>query len=296
MAAEVINGQASALGISVWVPQERVFSGTFVNPNNYATYAAVLALTALVLAFRLPGRNTEREATRERWRRRISAVSGLRGVWFALALILCAGVLLSGSRAGMGSLILGLVAMAMFYTRGMARVLFAVLIPLVVTALMVFAPAGERLTEKSVSLVHEGAGSRELLAKMTLDAIEARPWVGWGMNSFEDLYNVLQPPSLTEFFDKSHNTYLELAFDLGIPVASALVLAVGLVAGRCAVGCVVRKRDRELPMLGLLTTMMVAFHALFDFSLQIPAMTCTYMAILGVAWANSWSRHTRVAE
>jgi O-antigen ligase len=99
---------------------------------------------------------------------------------------------------------------------------------------------------------------------------------------------VFQPVSLTLLFDKAHNTYLELALDLGIPVAVALVLAVAVVAARCAKGFAIRSRDRELPMLGVAATILVGLHALADFSLQIPGMACTYFTLLGLAWNQSW--------
>jgi O-antigen ligase len=113
--------------------------------------------------------------------------------------------------------------------------------------------------------------------------------IGWGMNSFEEIYSVFQPAELISNYDKAHNTYLELAFDLGIPAASALVLAVVWVAWRCGIGFGTRGRDRELAALGVFVTVLLGFHSLFDFGLQIPAVACTYASMLGVAWAQSWS-------
>ena len=142
---------------------------------------------------------------------------------------------------------------------------------------------------KAVHLVERGESGRSLLYEMTVTGIELRPFLGWGLNSFADLYTVFQPASLTLFFDKAHNTYLELALDLGIPAALAMVLAIAAVASRCIYGFARRSRDRELAMLGVAATILVGFHALADFSLQIPGMACTYSAILGLEWNQSWS-------
>ncbi|MCP4196499.1 MAG: hypothetical protein GY762_05045, partial [Proteobacteria bacterium] len=40
---------------------------------------------------------------------------------------------------------------------------------------------------------------------------------------------------------------------------------------------------------GLAATTLVSSHALFDFSLQIPAVAITYAAIMGLAVAQSFS-------
>ena len=54
---------------------------------------------------------------------------------------------------------------------------------------------------------------------------------------------MFQPASLVGNYDKAHNTYLELAFDLGIPAACTLVLAVIWVIWRCFIGFGTRGRD-----------------------------------------------------
>jgi O-antigen ligase len=288
MAAEVINGQTRFTGLSLWTPFEPYFSGTFVNSNNYADYAGLSTMAALVLAFRPGSQQEQRDSWSQRWRRRLAVLSGMGGLWFALAIVLFFGVLLSGSRAGSVSLALALMTMTAFYARGVTRTAFVLLVPLAILAMAVLTPGGERLVEKSAHFVSQGA-ERDALYQVTLGAIALRPMIGWGMNSFEEVYGVFQPVWLFGNYDKAHNTYLELAFDLGVPAASALVLAVIWIAWRCAIGFGTRGRDRELAGLGVFGTVLVGFHSLFDFGLQIPAVTCTYLAMLGIAWAQSWS-------
>jgi O-antigen ligase len=289
MAAEAINSQSRITGFSLWVVADEFFTGSFVNSNNYATYAGISALAALVLAFRPVARQSERETASERWRRRLASMSGVSGLWLALSLILCMGVVLSGSRAGAMSLTLGLIVLAAFYVRGPVRIVVVLMILVVMVAVVLVIPSGDRLVVRMAKLISHGESGRETLFPMALDAIALRPWTGWGMNSFGDLYSLFQPPSLVEYFDKIHNTYLELAFDLGVPAALMLVLAVGWIAAQCAAGFFTRRRDRELAGLGVFATALVGFHALFDFSLQIPAVACCYFAMLGIAWAQSWS-------
>jgi O-antigen ligase len=286
MVAAAVNSQSRITGLSLWVPAEEFFTGSFINSNNYADYAGLAAMAALILAFRPGSRQESRESSTERWRRRLAVLSGKSGLWFALAITLFVGVLLSGSRAGLVSLVLALMTMIAFYARGITRTAFILLLPLVILVLVILIPAGDRLIEKTMRL--EGI-DRGALYQVTIGAIALRPMIGWGMNSYEELYSVFQPAGLIGNYDKAHNTYLELAFDFGIPAACALVLAVVWIVWRCFIGFATRGRDRELAALGVFGSVLVGFHSLFDFGLQVPAVTCTYLAILGVAWAQSWS-------
>lgn len=288
MAADAINSQFYFTRVLVWTPFHLHFTGSFIGANSYATYAGLSAMAALVLAFRPASRQGGREGAAERLRRWIAVLSGISGLWLALAIILFMGVLMSGSRAGAVSMVLALMAMIGFYSRGVTRVALIVLVPLTVLVLVMLTPGGDRLFEK-VTRVLTSATDRVILYQMTLGAIALRPMIGWGMNSFEALYGVFQPVGLNGHYEQAHDLYLELAFDLGIPVASALVVAVGWIGWRCVVGFGKRRRDRELPGLGVFATVLVGFHSLLDFSLQIPAVVCCYFAMLGIAWAQCWS-------
>ena len=286
MAADVTKRMVPGTGFRTF--NAYAFTGPFINPNNYATYAGVAALAALALALRPPGAAGFRESAAQRWRRRLGTLSGHTGFWLAAALILVTGALWSSSRGGWISLGIAVVAMVALFTRGVGRLAFGLLTLFSFAAVALVMPAGRNLVMRMAGLVVEGDPSREALFLMTVDAISLRPLLGWGMNSFESVYYVFQPIS-GGYFDKTHNTYLELAFDLGVPAAAMLVLAVIWVVVRCLVGFFSRSRDRELAGLGFFVGILVGVHALFDFSLQIPAMACTCFAILGVAWSQSWS-------
>lgn len=293
MVAQAANRAASWTGLSVWTPFEPYFTGTFINANNYATYTGVAAITALTLGLR-PHRALGAETTRQRWRRRLSQFSGMGGFWLAAALVLMAGVLFSASRAGWASFILASMAMTVLYTRGYARLGWLVLAPVTVVVLTLVLPGGATLVGRFVTLLNQGEGGRAALFPATIDAIALKPLIGWGLNSFQASIGIIQPAALIGYYDKAHNTYLELAFDLGIPAAAALVAAVVWIVGRCLAGFFQRNRDAELAGVGFLVAVLAGFHALFDFGLQIPAMACTFFAILGIAWAQSWSgRPTR---
>lgn len=291
LVATAINRLTPYTGLAVWMPDpEWRFTGTFTNGNNYATYAGLAALAALVLAIPPPRAPEYREAAAQRWRRRIGEMSGPRGLWLAALLLLVTGVLLTGSRAGAASLVLGVLIVALAYARGIGRFGYAFAMLAAVVALVVTMPGAEKLVARTGQLIATGENSRREIWDITLAAIELRPWLGWGVNSYADLFFVFQPASFSAYYaDKAHNTYLELAFELGIPAVTMLIFSIVWIVFRCALGFYTRGRDRELAGLGAFATVLVAFHSVFDFSMQIPAVACTYFAILGVAWNQSWS-------
>ena len=298
MFAEVANRMTIATGISMPTPFAGVFSGPFINRNNYATYASMAALAALVLtigAMRAGASSTwEEERIFDRWPRLLSALSSKGGLFFVAIAILVTGVLLSGSRGGWVSLAVGLIFAAALLTRNVRRwsVVAATLLGFI--ALVFLMPAGSTLLTRGASLIEHGEEGREYLFSLTTYAISLRPVVGWGMNSFSSLYSVFQPTALSDTFDKAHNTYLELAFDFGVPVAAALIVAVMWIVVRCLRGLSKRRRHRELTGLGVCVAITAGTHALFDFSLQIPGVAVVFAALLGAAWAQSWSRRRDV--
>lgn len=292
MIAEVANRMSANTGIRVPVPFEDSFSGPFINRNNYATYVAIAALAAVTLAIssiHRRGYAADEESFGQRWRRRLAASSGGGGLWLVAALVLIMGVLLSGSRAGWASLAIGLVVMIALQTRGWSRWRVGVATAVALVAVALLSPGGNTLLTRAALLVEQGEANRGHLSSLTIGAIALRPLLGWGMNSFRSLYSLFQPTTLSSPFDKAHNTYLELAFDLGVPVAAALVLAVVWIAVRCLSGLSERRQERELTALGVGASITVGIHSLFDFSLQIPGVTIVFAALLGAAWAQSWS-------
>ena len=79
--------------------------------------------------------------------------------------------------------------------------------------------------------------------------------------------------------DKAHNTYLELAAELGPPVAAALIFGLGWLVVRTLAASRRLKPGAALAAAG--ASVLVGVHSLADFSLQIPAVTATWLLLLG---------------
>jgi O-antigen ligase len=119
--------------------------------------------------------------------------------------------------------------------------------------------------------------------------ISENPVLGFGYGTFADSFRLYDRVEAPVHFDRAHNTWLENLFELGIPAAMALFLAIGGLVVTCFRGVRRRHRDWAFPALGVAASVLVGVHALFDFSLQLPAVAIMYATIMGVACGQSWS-------
>ena len=119
--------------------------------------------------------------------------------------------------------------------------------------------------------------------------IGENPLLGFGYGTFADSFRLYDRIESPVHYDRAHNTWLENVFELGVPAALALFLALGGLAATCLRGVGRRHRDWAFPALGVASSVLVGLHALVDFSLQLPAVAILYACIMGVACAQSFS-------
>lgn len=275
------TGNDSILMMTKWAYPESL-TATFVNRNSFATYAGLSLLCAIAaILLRLPPPVRVRT---------LMLHIGRPTALFALAAFLLAAALVaSGSRAGTVSALIGLCTLAFMrrVTRqapGAPRWRTLGLAALAITMLMALTIS---------TLIWAGAldgdfSDRRHVYALTLDLITGRPLTGHGPGSFAAIFATIRPPTILQVWTEAHDTYLELAVELGVPAAVTLVGAVLWLVGICVRGGAIRHRDALYPLLGVAATILVGFHALFDFSLQIPAVTVTWAAILGIGLGQSW--------
>jgi O-antigen ligase len=103
--------------------------------------------------------------------------------------------------------------------------------------------------------------------------------------------------SLSVYFawDKAHNTYLEIFQGLGLLFGAMLIGCVAILVWECVKGARIRKRGATIPAIAASVSFLVGAHALVDFSLQIQAVTLTYMAVLGAGVAQTYRRSASAA-
>ncbi|HVG80849.1 MAG TPA: O-antigen ligase family protein [Methylomirabilota bacterium] len=274
------DGNHMLLGMEKWAYPSSLTS-TFVSRNSYATYAGLgLCASFGLLARGLAGER--REAANE------------AALLCVLALLITAALLLTHSRAGIASATLGVVVMAGLVATGegtrRARLVFASCALGLLAAATAVLGSGV-VGRKSPERLEEWSG-RTGIWERTVAAILDRP-LGGGLGAFVDFF-----PAYRDFalglqkgsIDKAHNLYLEMAAELGLPVAAALIFGMGWLALRAA------GPKPGAPLAAAGATVLVAAHSLADFSLQIPAVTATWLLLLGTALGRTEQRRSNTAR
>lgn len=269
-----------------------IVQATFVNRNNYATYAgfgviANLAMLATVFGPMPSGRD------RRRWIRAVLSGFFNHGWVFALGTLVCLGAaFLTLSRGGMVSILGGLLVFVLAYRQrrdGTGALLLALAGAIVAFALY-FLSSGVL----SRILASSSEALRFAIYPEVWAQILERPWLGHGLGGFHDAFRerVTERAAVGEW-DFAHSTWLENVHALGIPAAAALFTALGLIVLAMVRGVRVRRRNRALPAAGLGVATIAALHSILEFSLQIPACAGLFAVLLGITWGQSHTSEER---
>jgi O-antigen ligase len=269
-----------------------VLTSTFVNRNNYATYAGLglICTTGLIIklyseAMSLPSRGRVRVLAL------IEAVTGRSWALLPSWILTITALLLTASRGGVLSSFIGLIALVgvVRFAKILRRrhaVVMGTAIVVCGAAFLLF--SGEKLAERLAYPI-TSPEERSSVYALTLKAITERPWLGTGYGTFEGTFYLYRDETVHHgHYDKAHDTYLENALELGVPAEVLLTLSLGSLLLRCLVGALKRHHDAVYPCIGIGATVLVASHSVVDFPLQIPAIAATYALIMGAAAAQSW--------
>ncbi len=285
-------GVDSILWYQRWA-YEGSLTSTFVNRNAFATYAGLALIATIGLLLDEIGRGARAGlASRAGLRWMLEGLAGRPGLLVVAALATGSALLLTDSRGGLVSAMVGLVVLAGAVGArpgGRPAAAVATVVGVAVFAVAILALSGEVALER-LGRTFIAAEERPAVYRLVLDGILDKPWLGTGYGTFESAFPLIRDTSIAGdlVYDRAHNTYLEFAFEAGVP---AFVLMMAILVGltwMCLRG--VRRRGGHVyACVGLAATALVATHALVDFTLQIPAVTVTYALLFGAACAQSSS-------
>jgi O-antigen ligase len=277
------------------LPQPGFFSGPFVLHNSFATFEGLAAIATLARIGDKAGKT-------------ILVFSGLRvflltTLRFAFgngripvvaAILSISGLLASVSRGGFLAFLCALAALILIpafapQRRGRVRFLVISLVGIAIFIGTILWTNGDQLAYRFGQLVEVGDDNRIVFWNAAWHMIASAPYLGLGLGTFQDAYPMYAERFLPFILDKAHNDYLEFAAGLGLPAALLWWSAMAWCAVRVALGYFGRRRDRVYALTALCATVLVAVHASVDFSLQIPAVSLTYVGLLAVGLAQSYS-------
>jgi O-antigen ligase len=123
-----------------------------------------------------------------------------------------------------------------------------------------------------------------------VEAIRQRPLLGAGAGTFEGLFPSLRADSFSSggVWEHAHSTILEIAVEMGIPVA-AMVVSAALAPLFILARGTVKSEGRTRRSLAAITGIAVLsyLHSMIDFSLQIPGYLIPFGILLGCGLARA---------
>jgi len=160
---------------------------------------------------------------------------GWKRVAIAAAGCICLAVLLSGTRAALLAIVVGVVGLALMepFRPRRSHLAIAGLSVIVFTAFL-FSTAGTRLRARAVWSEDEPTGgARPLLWRDSLEMIGARPALGFGPETFLTTFAPYQSEDLSRLFpdfhhESPHNLPLDAATAMGVPGLLLMIAWAGL--------------------------------------------------------------------
>lgn len=280
-------------------------TATFYYKNSFAAYCGLALIAALgILLVTVTETTGAGFGRRETARVLLSRLVARDWVAICALVVVTTALLLANSRGGFlaaGIGVLTLLVTVRLGVRGAARGATAVgAVVAAAMAVFVLVSGGsvlDRIGDAAQDLGRTATirDDRPVIYGLTATAIQDAPVLGTGYGTFPEVFRFYRTPELHRQVLQAHNTYLELALELGVPAAAALILGVACLGALCVAGIARRRRDIVYPAVGVAATVMVGTHALADFTIQTPAVAATYFMLMGAACAQSWSRPPRSA-
>jgi O-antigen ligase len=140
--------------------------------------------------------------------------------------------------------------------------------------------------------------ARWSIYECSFEAIRERPWLGAGLGTFADLVPSIRSAdiSLWGIWEYAHSTILEIALEMGAPIAT--LIAIAALASLVILTRAAMRSSRDMRSLfAAITgiTLLSFAHSLIDFSLQIPGYAIPFAIMLGCGLARALSKSTKGA-
>jgi O-antigen ligase len=280
----------------LWAPKlayRGSLTASFINHNTAATFVGAGAILWCCSAFSLL-QSLEFSSIRLLLLTPSNEHLGFRIVARSGAALTCFfALLLTGSRGGLICSSLGLlVAIMLMVTNRQKPRLRSIAISAVAALLVTGALLSRMGRIGSLGLFDD---ARWRVYGFCVDAIQQRPLLGAGIGSFADLFPSLRADDFYSggVWDYAHSTILEIAVEMGIPVAAMVVvaaLASLLILARAAIRSDGRSRRSLAAMTGIAVLSYV--HSLIDFSLQIPGYLIVFGILIGCGLARAAAAQT----
>ncbi len=263
--------------------------GTFVDPNHFAAFLALnLVLIVGWLAYlRHPESALHREPV-DGHDQREARIFGQRSLLLAAALMLLLCLILTWSRAGIATALVGLVAISLLlaHSRGGMRLAWILVLGVagmaaILAVLVGISPFVHRFDPGQLA---ENMQSRWLMTTTTLRAaIEFLPF-GSGLSTLEDVFPRFQTGALSGDIDYAHNDYAQLLMEVGL--AAPVMVGLAFFAYFRRMSELLRGNEfgglASLQMTAGIALLPLILHSAFEFGLHIPSIAMWFATLVGI--------------
>jgi O-antigen ligase len=262
----------------------RFLTGTLGNPNHFAFYLEMIVPLALALFLT---KMAFFEEDHPPWREKILLVFDLRNklvFYFCSVLLMIVGIILTGARAGIVTLLLSMLLFGQFaiYLRGSRAVRNKFRWIFFAVALVATLVGVQDTITKFKASPFQGAG-RMVRWPDTLEMAVDFPLAGTGFGTYRYAF-FLYDSQGKQWSTHAHNDYLEVLAEGGVLGAAVLLLLLGMVI-YTVFNRWWQRRHPEVRMLGLgiaVGLFAAIFHSFFDFALRIPSNMFMLVLILSL--------------
>jgi O-antigen ligase len=267
-------------------------TSTFINHNHFAAYGGIglVAGCGQILKIFRGTLGTRGGSLRFKIATFMETAAHNAGPFLVAAFVILVAVLLTGSRGGITATGLGIASLAVLMlgqreVKSSERRLALILGIIVVAAILMF--FGSTFTTR---LAEQGLSDRNRMTvyMITLRSILDAPVLGYGYGTFADVFPMIRDRSVSVLgsWEQAHDTYLEVFQGLGVVFGSMLVLSVAVLVAKCCKAAITHQ-EAMIPAVATSVGLLLGIHSLVDFSLQIQAVTLTFMAVLGAGVAQA---------
>jgi O-antigen ligase len=276
----------------LWAPKlayRGSLTATFINHNTAATFVGAGAILWFCSAFSSLQQSFGFSSIRLLLLNRANENLAFKILARSGAALTCFfALLLTGSRGGLICSCLGLlVAIVLMVANRQEPRFWKMALWGSVALAVTFALLSRLGRIGSQGLVDEARWS---VYEFCVEAIRQRALLGAGAGTFEDLFPSLRADGFSSggVWDYAHSTILEIAVEMGFPVAAMVVIA-ALASLFILARAAVKSEGRSRRSLAAITGIAVLsyLHSLIDFSLQIPGYLIPFGILLGCGLARA---------
>jgi O-antigen ligase len=209
---------------------------------------------------------------------------------FVMLFVCLSAMFMTSSRGGvLVSLMVLILTFMIYFGRDLSRKgILVALLGCVAISLLLLQVLGSNIGGR-IDLQGLSDAGRLSVYRSTLKIIADNPWFGTGLGTFAFSFPAYRSGdiSMQGLWGIAHNTHLEFASEMGIPLT--LVIALAWIAALVVLSSGLRGRRRNMiaPLSSLAVALIALLHSSIDFSLQIAGYSIVVFAVLGLGLSQA---------